>query len=149
MVLQFTEKLHTQKSIQRHKKQEKQCHIVDLLTRTPNERAIFIRNLFDFSKIIRKTYLKIWLMRLFGIENFKKTRKNRIIISGRGARSTVKYENGETISSDWNICNVTDVHRNVSMLASNWHQWSRRYGTSLCNVFCKEIEICVDFNFQR
>lgn len=24
------------------------------------------------------------------------------------------------------------------MLASNWHQWSRRYGTSLCIVFCKK-----------
>lgn len=36
--------------------------------------------------------LKIWLILDFGIENFKKTLINRIIIKGRGARKMDKYE---------------------------------------------------------
>lgn len=38
------------------------------------------------------SYLKIWLILLFGIENLRKTRRNRIMINGRGALTNDQYE---------------------------------------------------------
>lgn len=58
-------------------------------------------------------------MRLFGIENFRKTRRNRIIISGRGARIIDSDEYFGTISIISNTCSVIENHRNSTMVASN------------------------------
>ena len=45
-----------------------------------------------------KMYLKIWLIRDFGMENLRKTRMKRIIMSGRGARKMDTQEAEETKS---------------------------------------------------
>lgn len=58
-------------------------------------------------------------MRLFGIENFRNTRRNRIIISGRGARNTDRNVNFGTTSITSNSCNEIEIHRNTTIVASN------------------------------
>lgn len=81
MIFQLSKKLYSKKSIQRHEEQKKQSYIVDLLTWPPEKKGFVIK-----LTLINQTYLKIWLILDFGIENFKNTLKNRITIKGRGAR---------------------------------------------------------------
>jgi hypothetical protein len=68
----------------------------------------------------------------FGIENFRNTLMNLIMIRGLGALKMERELTRGTRPSISNTCRITDTHKKNTMLASNWHQWSLRYGTSPC-----------------
>jgi hypothetical protein len=73
------------------------------------------------------------------MENFRKTRRNLIIISGLGARNIDRYENLGTISSISRICRMVETHKKNDMEKSNWHQRSLRYAFSPRNNPLEQI----------
>ncbi len=90
MVSQFAKKLDAQQTVKRHEEEEEQCDVINLLTWTPVNSKNWEGEKNKLTRggavVVVIVYLKIWLIRDLGMENFRKTRMKRIIINGRGAR---------------------------------------------------------------
>lgn len=69
-------------------------------------------------------------MRLRGIENFRKTRKNRIMINGRGDLRIDSDENRCTISRISRTCSTADTQMNSTINASKMHHRLLKYAFS-------------------